>query len=160
MIGFARLSRRFFAFSIGFAQTWILHLKVLSAAVPEVFLYSGTSTNTYIFWKIVTLSPSAVGESTVHACMHVLIVRLTRFPAHLHNISQKYNEDFIPVPRNSRSRPHLRKLSNPQNAFPNTHTHRPPRPKTSLTTPHKHISRPRRLPLPLQHLELESKSFI
>jgi hypothetical protein len=138
----------FFFLVLALAQTWILHLNIECSCFRSIFVpYSHQPTNTCISGTLARRHPLLlVSTLFTHACIYYLTDPI---PAHLYKLSPKYNKDFISVLRNSRSSPRLHQSSNPQNAFPNTHTHRPPRPKTPLTPPHKHISGPRRLPLPL-----------
>jgi len=115
----------------------------------------------YVYWVLLCLKYSCTLLLSTHTyslenCHAVTICccppsrHLSKFQRGLYTSPTQLKISSLPPPT----------LKIHTNAFPNTHTHRPPRPKTPVTPPHKHISRPRRLPLPLQHPELESKSSI
>ncbi|PMD57134.1 uncharacterized protein K444DRAFT_47724 [Hyaloscypha bicolor E] len=72
--------------------------------------------------------------------------------------------NLSPIPRGLSASPRISHrltiLHKHKDAFPNTNTHRPPRPSPSLAPPHKHLPGSRCLALPHQHTELESKGSI
>jgi hypothetical protein len=141
----ARLS--FFTSSRWFTQTWHL-LKYSVLCCHQLTLHN--------LKRLVSLSETAVGEYTAFFCICVLNVRLTRISA----CFTKSLTNTVRTVYSPRISHRLTILHKYKDAFPNTNTHRPPRPSPSLTPPHKYLPWSRCLALPHQHTELESKGAI